>query len=81
VAPFIFVLRFTLPTESLTTIAPRLGPLDRTLRVAIMEHARELTQEKRRIFHRLLILSQERGLTVDSVRRAAAQTREHVVPA
>jgi hypothetical protein len=55
-----------------------LGPLSSAERETIMLHARALTPEGRRLFRRLLILAQERGLSAEVVARAAAQAREHV---
>ena len=46
-------------------------------RTDIMTHATALTPEARRLFRRLLILGQERGLGSDTIARAAAQARAH----
>ena len=54
-----------------------MGPLSAPQRSHIMLQARELATEARRVFRRLLILSQERGLTTGSIARAAAQARAH----
>jgi hypothetical protein len=63
-----------MPTSTLQTT---LGPLSATQRSHIMLHARELATEARPVFRRLLILGQERGLTSESIARAAAQARAH----
>ena len=55
-----------------------LGPLTAAQRSQIMAQATALTVEARRLFRRLLILAQERGLDGDVIARAAAQAREHV---
>jgi hypothetical protein len=55
-----------------------LGPLTATQRSHIMSHATALNAEARRLFRRLLILGQERGLEAEVIARAAAQAREHV---
>ena len=54
-----------------------LGPLSASQRSDIMSHATALSVEARRVFRRLLLLSQARGLNSDSIARAAAQAREH----
>ena len=54
-----------------------LGPLSAGQRGEIMTYATELSVEARRVFRRLLILSQERGLSSESIARAAAQARAH----
>lgn len=54
-----------------------LGPLTAAQRTDIMHHATTLTPEARRLFRRLLILGQERGLEAESIGRAAAQARAH----
>jgi hypothetical protein len=54
-----------------------LGPLTPVQRTTIMTHAAPLTPEARRIFRRLLIIGQERGLESESIARAAAQARAH----
>jgi hypothetical protein len=46
-----------------------------------MDHARAFSPETRRIFRRLLILAQERGLDDQTIAHAAAQARGHVVTA
>ena len=61
-----------------TSLKISLGPLTREQRAAIMQHAPALSVESRRLFRRLLILAQERGLSADVIARAAAQAREHV---
>ncbi len=55
-----------------------LGPLTATQRSQIMAQATSLELEARRLFRRLLILAQERGLDANVIARAAAQAREHV---
>jgi hypothetical protein len=55
-----------------------LGPLTAAQRSAIMSEATALNAEARKLFRRLLILAQERGLSADTIARAAAQAREHV---
>ena len=42
-----------------------------------MHHATALSPEVRRVFRRLLILGQARGLESESIVRAAAQARAH----
>jgi hypothetical protein len=64
-------------TVSSTPSQATLGPLSRADRVAIMQHAREMGPAARRAFRRLLILAQERGLTAETIARAAAQAQEH----
>jgi hypothetical protein len=54
-----------------------LGPLTAAQRTDIMSHATGLTAEARRLFRRLLILGQARGLESESIDRAAAQARAH----
>ena len=54
-----------------------LGPLSAGQRTAIMRHAVSLTAEARRLFRRLLVLGQERGLEADFISRAAAQASAH----
>ena len=54
-----------------------LGPLTAAQRTEIMNHATILTPEARRLFRRLLILGQERGLAGEAIARAAAQARAH----
>jgi hypothetical protein len=70
-------------SEVLTPPALRLDPLTSEQRVAIMQHARQLSADARRIFHRLLIVGQEHGLTHEYISHTAAQAREHAaaVPA
>jgi hypothetical protein len=67
-----------MPTSTSTLINEMtLGPLTAAQRIDIMNHATALTPEARRLFRRLLILGQERGLETDSIARAAAQARAH----
>jgi hypothetical protein len=54
-----------------------LGPLTAEQRSEIMRHAQPLTAEGRKLFRRLLILAQDRGLEADIIARAAAQARAH----
>jgi hypothetical protein len=54
-----------------------LGPLTAPQRSEIMRHATALNPEARRVFRRLLILGQARGLEADSIARAAAQAVAH----
>jgi len=54
-----------------------LGPLTAGQRTDIMRHAVPLTAEARRLFRRLLVLGQERGLETDFIARTAAQARAH----
>jgi hypothetical protein len=54
-----------------------LGPLTAAQRMEIMRHATSLTLDARRLFRRLLILGQERGLHPQSISHAAAQARAH----
>jgi hypothetical protein len=54
-----------------------LGPLTATQRTEIMTRATVLSPEARRLFRRLLILAQPRGLESDAIARAAAQARAH----
>ena len=64
-------------TSSTLTHEMTLGPLTATQREAIMSEAPSLNPEGRRLFRRLLILAQERGLHPESITRAAAQARAH----
>jgi hypothetical protein len=54
-----------------------LGPLTAAQRSEIMRHATELGPDSRRVFRRLLMLSQTHGLESDAIARAAAQARAH----
>jgi hypothetical protein len=54
-----------------------LGPLTAGQRTDIMHYAVSLTAEARRLFRRLLVLGQERGLEGDFIAHAAAQARAH----
>jgi hypothetical protein len=54
-----------------------LGPLTAAQRTTIMTHATTLSPEAKRLFRRLLIVGQDRGLEPDFVARAAAQARAH----
>ena len=54
-----------------------LGPLTTEQRSEIMRHAQPLTAAARKLFRRLLILAQDRGLDADIIARAAAQARAH----
>ena len=64
-------------TTSTLTHEMTLGPLTAGQRTDIMRHAVPLTAEARRLFRRLLVLGQERGLEADFIARAAAQARAH----
>jgi hypothetical protein len=65
-----------MPIDTLT-YEMTLGPLSASQRTAIMGHATGLSPEARRLFRRLLILGQERGLDADLIARSAAQARAH----
>jgi hypothetical protein len=54
-----------------------LGPLSAAQRSDIMRLAPSLSLEARQLFRRLLIVGQDRGLTNESIARAAAQARGH----
>lgn len=54
-----------------------LGPLTAQQRSEIMRHAPALSTEARQLFRRLLIVGQDRGLTGESIARAAAQASAH----
>ena len=54
-----------------------LGPLTDEQRILIMQHARQMSVSARRTFRRLLILAQGRGLTANTIARAALQAHEH----
>jgi hypothetical protein len=54
-----------------------LGPLTAAQRADVMRHATSLTPDARRLFRRLLILGQERGLHAEAIVHAAAQSRAH----
>jgi hypothetical protein len=54
-----------------------LGPLTAAQRSNIMEHAPSLSIEARQLFRRLLIVRQDRGLSRESIARAAAQASAH----
>jgi hypothetical protein len=54
-----------------------LGPLSAIERTEIMSFATSLSPEARRVFRRLLIVGQARGLSSDAIARAAAQARAH----
>ncbi len=64
-----------------STLTPirTLGPLTTDQRAIVMEHAPSLSVEGRRMFRRLLILAQERGLSAAVIARSAQQAREHTV--
>ena len=64
-------------TAIIQTREQTLGPLTDEQRTLIMQHARPMTIAARRPFRRLLILAQERGLTVDIIARTARQAHEH----
>jgi hypothetical protein len=68
-----------MPT-SLTSTSTReiiLGPLTAAQRSEIMRFAPALSVEARQVFRRLLVLRQTRGLTGESIARAAAQASAH----
>jgi hypothetical protein len=54
-----------------------LGPLTAAQRTEIMSYATFLSPEARRVFRRLLIVAQARGVQSDTIARAAAQARAH----
>jgi hypothetical protein len=54
-----------------------LGPLTAAERAEIMRHATGLSAQARRLFRRLLILAQSRGLDAGTIARSAAQARAH----
>jgi hypothetical protein len=62
-----------------STLVPEktLGPLTAAQRTHIMRYATSLTSDARRLFRRLLILGQERGLHSETIAHAAAQSRAH----
>ena len=60
-----------------STLERTLGPLTAAQRRDIMSFAPALSVEARQVFRRLLILRQERGLTAESIARAAAQASAH----
>jgi len=60
-----------------STLQITLGPLSAAQRADIMRLAPALSLEARRLFRRLLILGQDRGLTSESIARAARQARAH----
>jgi hypothetical protein len=65
------------PAALIGTDETTLGPLSDAQRTTIMCHATPLTPEARRLFRRLLVLAQPRGLASDGIARAAAQARAH----
>jgi len=66
-------------TTTTTTITREmtLGPLTAEQRAEIMRFAPSLSTEARQVFRRLLVLRQDRGLTAESIARAAAQASAH----
>lgn len=64
-------------TSTTITREMTLGPLTAEQRANIMSFAPSLTVEARQVFRRLLILRQDRGLTSESIARAAAQASAH----
>jgi hypothetical protein len=60
-----------------STLEMTLGPLTAAQRSNIMEHAPSLSTEARQVFRRLLIVRQDRGLSRESIARAAAQASAH----
>jgi len=65
-------------TTLLSQPATMRAPLTRVQRQAIMRHAPALSADGRRLFRRLLIVGQGRGLTAEAIDRAAAQARGHM---
>lgn len=65
---------------SIATLPTTLGPLTGTQRASIMAHARYMSHENRRVFRRLLVLSQEHGLSQEVIARLAVDAAGHVVP-
>jgi hypothetical protein len=59
------------------TLEKTLGPLSAAQRRDIMNYAPSLSIEARQVFRRLLIVSQDRGLSAATIARAAAQARAH----
>jgi hypothetical protein len=68
-------------TTDVLTHELTLGPLTEAQRSTIMQHATGLSAESRRLFRRLLIVAQPRGLEAASIARAAAQARAHYATA
>jgi hypothetical protein len=67
-----------MPTTETLIHESTLGPLTAAQRTEIMSYATFLQPEARRVFRRLLIVSQTRGvIESDVVARAAAQARAH----
>ena len=66
-----------MPIISILTHEKTLGPLTDAQRQLIMLHARRLGPEARRLFRRMLILAQERGLEPEAIARVAVQAQEH----
>jgi hypothetical protein len=64
-------------SNTLPVINFSLGPLTAEQRRTIMRLAAPLSADGRRLFRRLLILAQPRGLTPEAIERAAAQARAH----
>jgi hypothetical protein len=64
-------------TTTTITREMTLGPLTAEQRTEIMRFAPSLSPEARQLFRRLLILRQDRGLTSESIARAAAQASAH----
>jgi hypothetical protein len=54
-----------------------LGPLSAAQRAEIMRFAPSLSIAARQVYRRLLIVRQERGLSFESIARAAAQASAH----
>jgi len=64
-------------TTTTITREMTLGPLTAEQRAQIMQFAPGLSAEARQVFRRLLIVRQDRGLSSDSIARAAAQASAH----
>ncbi|MBV9582232.1 MAG: hypothetical protein JO057_26915 [Chloroflexi bacterium] len=62
---------------STSTLETTLGPLSAAQRSNIMQFAPSLSPEAKQVFRRLLIVRQSRGLTPESIARAAAQAQAH----
>lgn len=68
-----------MPVSDTATLAARsvFAPLTESERREIMRHAPAMSAETRRLFGRLLLLAQPRGLTTEVIARAAAQAIAH----
>ena len=54
-----------------------LGPLSAVQRTQIMRFAPAMSTEARQVFRRLLVLRQDKGLSGETIARAAAQATAH----